>query len=60
MGLRDPMPPDPFQVNTPDLNQWAANCRAMYTSLLACDFTNVEALEITIRCMQAMLAKAAV
>ena len=55
MSLPDPsLPPDPFGVG-PDLTQWATNCRAMYTSLVGTGFKDSEALEITIRCMQAML-----
>ena len=59
MSLPDPnMPPDPFNSDgTPDLTQWAANCRVMYTSLLAAEFKDTEALEITIRIMQSIMAK---
>lgn len=57
MSLPDPnLPPDPWG-DAPDLSVWAGNCRAMYMALLATGFKELEALEITIRCMQAMLAK---
>lgn len=57
--MNDPnLPPDPFGGSqSPDLNQWAANLRGMYTALVAAGFKEDEALEVSIRCMQAMLAK---
>lgn len=58
MSLNDPnLPPDPFKEGSPDMTAWAANCRAMYTSLVASGFKESESLEITIRCMQAMMSK---
>lgn len=51
------MPPDPFKSESPDMTQWGANCRAMYIGLVTAGFKDIEALEITIRCMQAMLTK---
>lgn len=59
MSLNDPnLPPDPFsEKNSPDMTAWAANCRAMYTGLVATGFKESESLEITIRCMQAMMSK---
>lgn len=57
MGLRDPMPPDPFSADSPDLTTWAANCHAMYTSLLAAGFNASESFEFTVRLMIAMMSK---
>lgn len=57
--LEDPnMPKDPFGPDgVPDLTQWAVHCYAMYTSLISSGFREAQALEITTRCMQAMMAK---
>jgi hypothetical protein len=51
------MPTDPFSSDTPDLTQFAANCRGMYTSLVAAGFKEPEALEIMIRVTSAMFMK---
>lgn len=51
------MPPDPFNMNVPDMAPFAANLRSLYTSLLASGFKEIEALEITIRVTCAMVAK---
>lgn len=57
MSLPDPnLPPDPFGVG-PDLTQWATNIRAMFTACVTAGFEKNEALEISIRCMQAMMTK---
>ena len=50
------MPPDPFNSNN-DLTEFAANIRNMYTSLVGAGFTDVEALEITIRFLVSMVKK---
>jgi hypothetical protein len=55
--MREKMPPDPFNSNAPDMGPFAANCRGMYTSLLASGFKEAEALEITIRVTCAMFMK---
>jgi hypothetical protein len=59
MMKRDNMPPDPFSSDSPDLTQFAANFRNMFTSLVAAGFKDIEALEITIRLNCAMVLKAA-
>lgn len=51
------MPMDPFNTDSPDLTTWAANCHALYTSLLASGFTTSEAFEFTVRLMIAMMTK---
>lgn len=57
MRPKDNMPPDPFNMNIPDMGPFAANCRGIYTSLLAAGFKEQEALEIMIRVTCAMFTK---
>lgn len=49
------MPVDPFNSGVPDLTQWAANFRGMYTSLIAVGFNEAESLEITVKMMQVFM-----
>ena len=56
--MPDPnLPPDPFNSESIDLTAWAANCRSMYTSLVAAGFKDNEAFEFVLRTMIAIMTK---
>jgi hypothetical protein len=59
MALESGMPRDPFGVeNSQELTVFAAGCYAMFTSLLAAGFTEVQALRVTIDLMASMMQQA--
>ncbi len=50
------MPKDPFGMeSSQDLTQFAAGCYAMYTSLVAAGFAEMQALRMTIYLMASMI-----
>lgn len=54
--MTDGLPPDPFKAGLSDLAVFAANSYSMYASLLGAGFTEMQALEFTIRVTAQLIA----
>lgn len=58
-SVSDDLPPDPFRTGVSGLAEFAANSYSMYTSLIGAGFTEMQALEFTIRVTTHMIAVSA-